>query len=108
MKVLLTGADGFIGKNLRLALCEKVGFEVLPVTRSTDHATMQAMIDQADAVIHLAGVNRPLDPTEFKRGNVDFTQALCDSIAKAGRALPIAFASSIQATLSVPQGECII
>ena len=105
MHVLLTGADGFIGKNLCVALCERDGFEVLPVTRSTDHVSLRALIDQADAVIHLAGVNRPPNAAEFKNGNVDLTQSLCDSIAQAGRPLPIAFASSIQATLDNPYGQ---
>src|SRR5690606_31936592 len=59
---------------------------------------------QADAVIHLAGVNRPQDPAEFTAGNADFTAALCDALAATGRAIPVAFASSIQAERDNPCG----
>ena len=65
MKVLVTGADGFIGRNLRVALGEREGFELLAVTRQTGDAERQRLAAQADAVIHLAGVNRPQDPAEF-------------------------------------------
>lgn len=97
MKVLITGADGFIGKNLRMALSERGGFEVLPVTRATDQATLAQGIAQVDAVVHLAGVNRPQDPAEFAVGNADFTAHLCELLRATGRAVPVAFASSIQA-----------
>ena len=97
MKILLTGADGFIGKNLRIALSERDGYEVLPVTRATTAAELGQLAAMADAVIHLAGVNRPQDPVEFTTGNADFTLQLCDALRAGGRAVPVAFASSIQA-----------
>lgn len=97
MKVLVTGADGFIGKNLRVALEEHEGFEVLPITRASSKADLADAVAHADAVIHLAGVNRPKDPAEFARGNSDFTEALCGALSATGRAIPVAFASSIQA-----------
>lgn len=104
MRILLTGADGFIGKNLRVALSEQQDREVLAVTRATSDAEFAAAIAQADAVIHLAGVNRPLDPAEFVLGNTDFTARLCDALRDAGRAVPVAFASSIQAERDNPYG----
>ncbi|WP_271678565.1 UDP-2-acetamido-2,6-beta-L-arabino-hexul-4-ose reductase [Thermomonas mangrovi] len=97
MKVLVTGADGFIGRNLRVALGEREGFEVLPVTRASSEADLAAAAAGADAVIHLAGVNRPADPVEFATGNADFTARLCALLSATGRAIPVAFASSIQA-----------
>ena len=97
MKILLTGADGFIGKNLRIALSERDGYEVLPVTRMTTAAELGQLAAMADAVIHLAGVNRPHDPVEFTTGNADFTLQLCAALRAGGRAVPVAFASSIQA-----------
>lgn len=97
MKVLITGADGFIGKNLRVALSEQKDFEVLPVTRATDELELGQVIAKADAVVHLAGVNRPQDPAEFTAGNADFTARLCRLLSATVRAIPVAFASSIQA-----------
>ena len=104
MKVLMTGADGFVGRNLRVALSELPDREVLAVTRSTSDAEFRAAAASADAVIHLAGVNRPRDPAEFTTGNVDFTGHLCNVLSDAGRTVPIAFASSIQAERDNPYG----
>lgn len=104
MKVLITGADGFIGKNLRVALGERESFSVLPVTRHSSAADLEAAVAEADAVIHLAGVNRPQDPAEFTTGNADFTATLASMLAASGRAVPVAFASSIQAERDNPYG----
>lgn len=104
MKVLLTGADGFIGKNLRVALSEQADREVLAVTRTTSDVDFAVAIAQADAVVHLAGVNRPQDPAEFVSGNADFTARLCGAMRDAGRIIPVAFASSIQASCDNPYG----
>ncbi len=104
MKVLVTGADGFIGRNLRVALGEREGFQVLPITRASRDADLAAAVAEADAVIHLAGVNRPKDPAEFTTGNADFTAHLCALLAATGRAIPVAFASSIQAERDNPYG----
>ena len=104
MKILVTGADGFIGKNLCVSLAEQAGFEVLPVVRATDPAALESKVAQADAVIHLAGVNRPQDPAEFAAGNADFTARLCQALLATGRPVPVAFASSIQADRDNPYG----
>ena len=104
MKILVTGADGFIGKNLCVSLAEQAGFEVLPVVRATDPAALESKVAQADAVIHLAGVNRPQDPAEFAAGNADFTARLCQALLATGRPIPMAFASSIQADRDNPYG----
>jgi UDP-2-acetamido-2,6-beta-L-arabino-hexul-4-ose reductase len=104
MKILVTGADGFIGRNLRVALSEHPDREVLPVTRATTAAEFATAVAAADAVIHLAGVNRPQDPTDFTSGNVGFTARLCDALRDAKRAVPVAFASSIQSGREHPYG----
>ena len=104
MKILVTGADGFIGKNLCVSLAEQAGFEVLPVVRATDPAALESKVACADAVIHLAGVNRPQDPAEFATGNGDFTAHLCALLTATGRPVPVAFASSIQADRDNPYG----
>lgn len=105
MKVLITGADGFIGQNLRVALGEAPGMEVLSITRRSSAQDLRAAAASADAAIHLAGVNRPQDPAEFATGNADFTAALCEALVAAGRPIPIAFASSIQAGRDNPYGQ---
>ena len=104
MKILITGADGFIGRNLRVSLAEHEGFDVLPITRASGDAELAEAVASADAVIHLAGVNRPQDPAEFAAGNADFTARLCDLLAATGRPIPVAFASSIQAERDNPYG----
>lgn len=103
MRVLVTGADGFIGRNLQVALGER-GHEVLPVTRGTSGGALIAAIDACDAVVHLAGVNRPRDPAEFATGNAGFTAQLCGALRATGRPIPVAFASSIQAERDNPYG----
>lgn len=104
MKVLVTGAEGFLGRNLQLALAER-GHAVLPVTRATATAGLAAALLEADAVIHLAGVNRPQDPQEFTTGNALATQELCRLLAATKRQTPVAFASSIQAEADTPYGR---
>ncbi len=96
MKVLVTGARGFVGRNLAVRLGE-VGHEVLAIGREEDDATWAAAAREAEAVVHLAGANRPTDPAEFETGNVGLTQRLCDLLADAGSTAPILYASSIQA-----------
>lgn len=96
MNILVTGADGFIGRNLRLVLGER-GHAVLPITRSSSAADLADAARASDAVIHLAGVNRPDDPADFAIGNADYTELLCETLRADGRALPVIFASSIQA-----------
>lgn len=104
MKLLVTGADGFIGRNLRVAIAERGGWTVLPVTRATSHADLGSMACEADAVVHLAGVNRPSDPADFA-GNPGATQVLANALSASGRRVPVLFASSIQAELDNPYGR---
>lgn len=104
MKILVTGADGFVGRNLRVALAERPGHEVIPVVRATDGDALRAAAAAADAVVHLAGANRPRDPAAFAADNLAFTGRLCDALRAAGRAVPVAFASSMQADRDSPYG----
>ncbi|MEY4751128.1 MAG: hypothetical protein RIQ60_3342 [Pseudomonadota bacterium] len=103
MKVLITGADGFLGRNLGLHLSERPGVEVLTYTRSddADPGALRGRLRQADFVFHLAGVNRPQDPAEFESGNAGLTRVLCDELAvvaqQQGRKVPVVFSSSTQA-----------
>ena len=97
MRVLVTGSDGFIGRNLVAWLGERGDFEVLPYTRASTEADLDARIAQTDFVFHLAGVNRPTDPADFDTGNAGFTRTLVERIAHQKRILPVVFASSVQA-----------
>lgn len=104
MRVLVTGADGFIGKNLCLALLERSGVEILRVTRDTDEPTFAAHLAVAEAVFHLAGINRPTDPSEFATGNAGFTARLVEGLRQTGNWVPVAFTSSTQAERDNPYG----
>lgn len=104
MKVLITGANGFVGKNLRLHLAERKDVEVICFTREHSLTQLQDMIEGVDFVFHLAGVNRPQDPNEFVRDNADFTNTLCGAISTSGRKIPIVYTSSTQAVLDNPYG----
>jgi UDP-2-acetamido-2,6-beta-L-arabino-hexul-4-ose reductase len=109
MKVLITGADGFIGKNLQLRLSERGDVEVLRFVTGDSLSLLASALVQADLVFHLAGVNRPLDPAEFLTGNLDLTTALCDAAEKRamerGRPIPVVYTSSIQAMQNHPYGS---
>jgi UDP-2-acetamido-2,6-beta-L-arabino-hexul-4-ose reductase len=104
MRVLITGANGFVGKNLQLHLAEREDVEVSCFTRDHTQSDLELLLADADVVFHLAGINRPQDPSEFKKGNTDLTKALCDALQKANRALPVVYTSSIQAVSDNPYG----
>lgn len=104
MRVLITGANGFVGKNLQLHLAERTDVEVLCFTREHTASDLIWFVKDADVVFHLAGVNRPEDPAEFQQGNADLTQALCDALQLAGKTIPVVYSSSIQAAADNPYG----
>jgi len=105
MRVLVTGSNGFIGKNLVVRLGEMIGFEVHCFDQSDTLDTLQGKVNDSDAVVHLAGINRPKDITEFTSGNADLTASLCAAIKATGRHIPLLLASSIQAKLTNPYGQ---
>ena len=108
MKFLITGANGFVGRNLRLHLAERSDVDVVCMTRDDPLESLNEKLSAVDFVIHLAGVNRPEDPAEFEAGNHRLTGALAAALRRrvsAGHApVPLAFASSIQAALNNPYG----
>lgn len=103
MRVLVTGANGFIGKNLLVHLQEK-GVEAVSFTRDMALGDLSAALEGVDFVFHLAGVNRPKDKTEFAEGNTELTEQLCDLIHTSGRQIPVLYTSSIQAEADNPYG----
>ena len=108
MKVLITGAGGFVGKNLQLHLAERKDVEVVCFTREHSVAQLLGLLQGVDFVFHLAGVNRPQDPQEFVTGNVDLTQALCQAVGAiavaSGKKVPVVYTSSTQADRDNPYG----
>lgn len=104
MKVLITGANGFVGKNLIAHLKERRDVEVVSFTRENSTAELSALVVDCDFVFHLAGVNRPQSPEEFKVGNTDLTLALCQAIEASGRPIPVLYTSSTQADRDNPYG----
>lgn len=104
MKVLVTGAEGFIGKNLILRLREQPGIEVLAVGRANSDV-LYAHLNVADAVVHLAGVNRPPDAEAFDQVNAGLTRTLCETLKGAGKRVPLLLASSTQAELDNAYGR---
>jgi len=104
MKVLITGANGFVGKNLQLHLAERRDVDVVCFTREHHVESLPEMLRDADFVFHLAGINRPQDPEEFVTGNAELTHALCTAVASCRRSIPVVYTSSIQAERDNPYG----
>ena len=108
MRVLITGANGFVGRNLQLFLAERKDIEVVCFTRDHAPAQLPALLRGVDFVFHLAGVNRPQDPLEFVAGNSDLTTALVTAVEAemraSGKKVPVVYTSSIQAACDNPYG----
>ena len=103
--ILVTGANGFIGKNLIVNLNAEDGFSALKYSRENKADELNDLVEQADAVVHLAGENRPKDPSAFDEVNAGLTQTLCSAIRKTGRKIPLVLASSTQAVQDNPYGR---
>jgi len=95
-RIAVTGADGFVGRNLGLRLAER-GDEFLPLVRASTRDDWMAAVAEADAVVHLAGANRPADPDDFNTINAGTASLLVNALAAAGRAIPVIYSSSIRA-----------
>jgi UDP-2-acetamido-2,6-beta-L-arabino-hexul-4-ose reductase len=109
MRVLITGANGFVGQHLTRRLKHMSDVVVETFTRSDDPVTLTQRVREIDWVFHLAGVNRPQDPAEFMTGNYGLTQQLCQAIAAkhaaTGAPTRVVYTSSTQSNLDNPYGR---
>ena len=117
MNILVTGARGFVGRNLVSQLCNiRDGkaknyaiagqpLDVMEYDVDSDPSLLDEYCRRADFVFNLAGVNRPQDPAEFMRGNFGFASTLLDTLKRHGNACPVMISSSTQAALDNPYGE---
>ena len=115
MNILVTGAKGFVGKNLCQALKNiaegkdrtrgiDTDLTVFPYDIDTDPSLLDDYCASCDFVFHLAGVNRPKEQAEFMEGNFGFTSTLLSALQKHGNTCPVMISSSIQAALDNPYG----
>lgn len=105
MRVVITGARGFIGRNLIAHLRRRGDVEIIGCDVDTAPSALEEALRTADLVFHLAGVNRPQRAEEFISGNVEFTAQVCEQLAHSGRPVPIVLSSSIQAERDNPYGR---
>jgi UDP-2-acetamido-2,6-beta-L-arabino-hexul-4-ose reductase len=104
-KVLVTGAKGFIGCNLVLALRRDPSLEIAAVDIDSPSSELRKGLDSCDIVFHLAGVNRPLNDQEFETGNVGSLADVLSGLEKRQRKSHIVLSSSAQALLDNPYGR---
>ena len=103
-KVLVTGSNGFVGRNLCLTLSQLKDVQLFRYDVDSTPEEFDQALAVADVIFHLAGVNRPSNIDEFKTGNADLTEILCTSLLSLGRTPLIVLSSSIQAALDNPYG----
>ncbi len=108
-RILVTGANGFIGKNLIIHLNELSDHTIKTFNRGDEVANLPKLIAEVDVVIHLAGENRPADEGAFQEVNTGLTIQICEAIkneiSNSGRRIPLILTSSVQAELDNPYGR---
>jgi UDP-2-acetamido-2,6-beta-L-arabino-hexul-4-ose reductase len=105
MRILVTGAEGFIGKNLITGLKNQNYTDIDQYDKDTELTLVDKYCKEADFVFHLAGVNRPNNEIEYIEGNVDFTSFLLNTLKKYNNCCPVMFSSSIKASQDSEYGK---
>ena len=103
--VLVTGSEGFIGKNLITRLQELGSVAIKSFDKDDNIETLKKYLKETDFIFHFAGVNRPKNVEEFERVNAGLTTTLVELLEKMGNKIPIVITSSIQAELDNPYGK---
>jgi len=104
-KILITGSEGFVGKNLQVQLRRRGDIEIIPYDKEHTLDYLKEAVDKADFIFHLAGENRPKDPADFMKVNKGLTETLTELAMRTGKKVPIAYTSSIQAELDNEYGK---
>jgi len=105
MKVLITGSNGFIAKNLVEHLKRDESVELYLYSKKDSVNILEAYVKEVDFIFHLAGVNRPKDVSEFYEGNSSLTQTIVKILKESNKTTPILLSSSIQAELDNDYGK---
>lgn len=104
MKILVTGAKGFVGKNLIAELKNKGYIDIYEFDQDTKKSLLDEYVRECEFIFHLAGVNRPKNEKEFMEGNFGFTYELLELLKKHNNKAPVLITSSIQAERDNPYG----
>lgn len=105
MKVLVTGAKGFIGKNLVSTLDREDKYEIICIDRENSKEELEKGVLNSDFIVHLAGINRPKNKEEFFEGNTGLTEEIIEILKKNNKNTSILITSSIQADLDNAYGQ---
>ncbi len=105
MKVLITGAKGFIGKNLVSTLEREDKYEIICIDRENSKEELEKGVLNSDFIVHLAGINRPKNEEEFFKGNTGLTEEIIEILKKNNKNTSILITSSIQADLDNAYGQ---
>ena len=104
-KILVTGSNGFVGKNTVVALKEAKKYEILTIDRNNTEEELKKSVLEADFIVHLAGVNRPKDTKEFYEGNGGLTEKIVGFLREENKNTPILITSSTHAVLDNDYGK---
>ena len=102
--VLVTGARGFIGKNLLAAFSSQDGIKITCFTSDDDIPTLNSLLEEVDIIYHLAGINRPVKLEEFASVNTGLTQTIVSILSAKHKTPAVVMSSSTQAELYNPYG----